>query len=168
MSANPHCITDFDRAMPIETSKESWSCSALSVPMWKCSEEWQFRTTRHNGGSAYLLVTAHLVIYAVWSPVIVLGSQVVPDNRTSWNCAVLRLINLSDGTRLSREKIKSATRAAEQPSQLCWFTQKWCTPRGFHRLSRCSPSTGCFPFLYCSCWICALQIRSSAAVTRPV
>lgn len=123
MSANPHCITDFDRAMPIETSKESWSCSALSVPTWKCSEEWQFRTTRHNGGSAYLLVTAHLVIYAVWSPVIVLGSQVVPDNRTSWNCAVLRLINLSDGTRLSREKIKSATRAAEQPSQLCWFTQ---------------------------------------------
>ena len=123
MRAYPHCITDFDSETPSCSSKKSWSCSVQSVPTWKYSEEWQFGTARRNGGSADLLVSAHLVIYALRSPVTVLGSQVLPDNRTSWNCAVLRLINLSDGTQLSWERIKPATRAAEQPSQLCWFTQ---------------------------------------------
>lgn len=77
------------------------------------------QNTRQNRGSAYLLGSAHLVIYAVQSLVTELGSQVPPDNRTSWNCAVPWIINLSDGTKLSWEKIKSATEAAEQQSQLC-------------------------------------------------
>lgn len=118
-----HCITDFDRAMLIYTSEESCLILCFQNQHRNPVRNDNFSTARHNGGSAYLQISAHVVIYAVQSPVTVLGSQVLPDNRTSWNCAGLRLINLHDGTQRSWEKMQSATQAAEQPSQPCWFTQ---------------------------------------------
>lgn len=122
VSANLHCMAHFDGAMPVSTSKESWSSSVLSAPMWKDNEEWQFRTTRCNRGPTYLLVSAHLVISAVWSPVRVLESQVLPGNHSSWNCAELWLLMWWWMAKLGK-KVKSASGAAEQPSQMECFTQ---------------------------------------------